>query len=53
MSARILAQLMDTVKKALRNHVELDGFKCWLDSKTALLGKKQGGVETICAPSSH
>ena len=43
MSARILAQLMDTVKKALRNHIELDGFKCWLDSKTALYWvKKQG-----------
>ena len=43
MSARILAQLVDTVKKALRNYIELDGSKCWLDSKTALCWVKNKG----------
>ena len=36
MSARILVQLMDTVKKALEAQVKLSGTRYWLDSKTAL-----------------
>ena len=36
MSARILAQLMHTVKNALRSQRKLNGVKFWLDSKTAL-----------------
>ena len=36
MSARILAQLMHTVKNALQSQVKLDGVRFWLDSKTAL-----------------
>ena len=36
MSARILAQLMDTVKKALEAQVSLTGTRYWLDSKTAI-----------------
>ena len=36
MSARILAQLMHTVKNALQSQLKLDGVRFWLDSKTAL-----------------
>ncbi|XP_078366089.1 uncharacterized protein LOC144650313 [Oculina patagonica] len=36
MSARILAQLMQTVKNALESQLEISGTKYWLDSKTAL-----------------
>lgn len=36
MSARILAQLMDTIRVALQSQLEIDGVKFWLDSKTAL-----------------
>ena len=36
MSARILAQLMHTVKNALQSQVKLDGVRFWLDSETAL-----------------
>ena len=36
MSARILAQLMNTVKKALETQVSLTGTRYWLDSKTAI-----------------
>lgn len=45
MSARILAQLMSTVKNALEEQVTLSGTRYWLDGN--LLGSKQGGVETI------
>ena len=36
MSARILAQLMDSVKTALGSYVEFTEIRYWLDSKTAL-----------------
>ena len=36
MSARILAQLMHTVKNVLHSQQKLNGVKFWLDSKTAL-----------------
>ena len=36
MSARILAQLMSTVKNALEEQVTLNGTRYWLDSKTAI-----------------
>ncbi|XP_074620271.1 uncharacterized protein LOC141879055 [Acropora palmata] len=36
MSARILAQLMDTIRAALQSQLKIDGVKFWLDSKTAL-----------------
>ena len=36
MSARILAQLMDTIRVALQSRLKIDGVKFWLDSKTAL-----------------
>ena len=36
MSARILAQLMHTVKNPLQSGVKLDGVRFWLTSKTAL-----------------
>ena len=36
MSARILAQLMDSVGKALESQLKVNGRKFWLDSKTAL-----------------
>ena len=36
MSARILAQLMHTVKNALQSQLKLDGVRFWLDRKTAL-----------------
>ncbi|XP_044171892.1 uncharacterized protein LOC122956294 [Acropora millepora] len=36
MSARILAQLMDTIRVALQSQLKIDGVKFWLDSKTAL-----------------
>ena len=36
MSARILAQLMETVKKALESQLEISRIKYWLDSRTAL-----------------
>ena len=36
MSARILAQLMETVKNALESQLEISRTKYWLDSKTAL-----------------
>ena len=36
MSARILAQLVNTVKKALEAQVSLTGTRYWLDSKTAI-----------------
>ena len=35
-SARVLVQLMHTVKNALQSQVKLDGVRFWLDSKTAL-----------------
>ena len=35
MSARILAQLMNTVKRALETQVSVTGTRYWLDSKTA------------------
>lgn len=36
MSARILAQLMNTVCNALQSQVKVDGVRFWMDSKTAL-----------------
>ena len=36
MSARILAQLMNTVCNALQSQVKVDGMRFWMDSKTAL-----------------
>ena len=36
MSARILAQLMDSVGKALEYQLKVNGRTFWLDSKTAL-----------------
>ena len=36
MSARILAQLMSTVKNAPEEQVTLNGTRYWLDSKTAI-----------------
>lgn len=36
MSARILAQLMNTIKNALQSQLKIDGVRFWLDSKTAL-----------------
>ncbi|XP_067025655.1 uncharacterized protein [Acropora muricata] len=36
MSARILAQLMGTIRVALQSQLKIDGVKFWLDSKTAL-----------------
>ena len=36
LSARILATLVDTVKKALSSQLEIKTVKLWLDSKTAL-----------------
>ena len=36
MLARILAQLIHTVKNALHSQRKLNGVKFWLDSKTAL-----------------
>ena len=36
MSARILAQLVDTIKNALQSQLKVDGVRFWLDSKTAL-----------------
>lgn len=36
MSARILAQLMSTVRNTLQSQVTIDGVRFWLDSKTAL-----------------
>ena len=36
MSARILAQLMNSVGKALESQLNLKGRRLWLDSKTAL-----------------
>ena len=36
MSARILAQLMDTVKLALESQLKLNRVRYWLDSRTAL-----------------
>ena len=43
MSARILAQLMNTVMKALETEVKLSGTRYWLDSKTALCWIRNGG----------
>jgi len=43
MSARILAQLMDTVKKALEAQVSLTGTTYWLDSKTAICSIQNRG----------
>jgi len=43
MSARILAQLMETVKKALESQLEISRVKYWLDSKTALCWIQTGG----------
>ena len=36
MSAKILAQLMDSVLRAMENDVKFSGLRFWLDSKTAL-----------------
>ena len=36
MSGKILVQLMDTVKNALSNQIEISEVKYWLDGKTAL-----------------
>jgi hypothetical protein len=36
MSARLLAQVMNSVKVSLHNQVRVDGTKFWLDSMTAL-----------------
>ncbi len=36
MSARILAQLVNTIKNALLSQLEVNGVRYWLDSKTAL-----------------
>ena len=36
LSARILATLVDTVKKALISQLEIKTVRLWLDSKTAL-----------------
>ena len=36
MSARILAQLMATVRVSLQSQLKIDGMKFWLDGKTAL-----------------
>ena len=43
MSARILAQLMSTVKNALEEQVTLNSTRYWLDSKTAICwGQNRG-----------
>ena len=36
MSGRVLAQLMDTVRNALKDEVEISATRLWLDSKIAL-----------------
>jgi hypothetical protein len=36
MSAKILAQLMDSVMKAMEHDIKFSGLKYWLDSKIAL-----------------
>ena len=36
MAARILAQLVNTIRSALSTQLKLDGVRYWLDSKTAL-----------------
>ena len=36
MSARILAQLINTVRNALQSQLKIDGVRFWLDCKTAL-----------------
>ena len=36
MSARILAQLMNTIRNSLQSQLKIDGVRFWLDSKTAL-----------------
>ena len=36
MPARILAQLVNTIRRALSTQLKLDGVRYWLDSKTAL-----------------
>ena len=36
MSARILAQLMNTIRNALQSQLKIDGVRFWLDSKTVL-----------------
>jgi hypothetical protein len=36
MSAKILAQLMDSVMKAMEHGIKFSGLKYWLDSKTAV-----------------
>ena len=36
MSARILAQLMNTVRNAIQSQLRVDGVRFWLDSKTVL-----------------
>ena len=43
MSAKILAQLMDSVLKALQRDVKFSGSKYWLDSKTAHCWIETGG----------
>ena len=43
MSARILAQLMDTVRNALLSQLKVDGVRYWLDSKTALSWIRNNG----------
>ena len=43
MSAKILAQVMDSVLKALEKDVKFSGSKYWLDSKTALCWIKNRG----------
>ena len=36
MSARILAQLMNTIRNAIQSQLRVDGVRFWLDSKTVL-----------------
>ena len=43
MSARILAKLMDSVKNALSDQIEIQLCKYWLDSKTALFWLNNAG----------
>ena len=50
MSAIILARLMNSVKNALKTHVECVVTKYWLDSKTALCWIQTGeSGNSLCA----
>ena len=54
MSGRILARLMDTVKKALEREVDIKEIVLWLDSKTALHWINNAGEwKQFCSPSGE